>query len=154
VHGSRQTTKAQYQEAYIEFFGVNRGAETRSRSRYSMEMIVRTQPVYYKVFALKDGTVYFVSLSRKPRKTKHGPRPEIDEEGICTWFIEKERPSDITDWAKGAWHTAVATTLSVKRIVRLQVQPRLDRIEGDVQALGEQMKRLENKIDQLLSRTT
>jgi len=113
---------------------------------------VRTQNVYYKVFALKDGTVYFVSVSRKPRKTKYGPRPQIDEEGICTWFIEKDRPSDITDWAKGAWHSAVATCLNVKRIVRLQIQPRFDRIEVEVQTLREQMERLEKKIDRLLSR--
>lgn len=66
----------------------------------SKEIIVRTRKVYYKVFALKDGTVYFVSLSRKPRKTKHGPRIQIDDEGICTWFIEKGREEHLTDWAK------------------------------------------------------
>jgi hypothetical protein len=114
---------------------------------------VRTQKVYYTVFGLKDGTVYLANLTRKPRKTKYSSRPQIDEDGICRWYIEKEVvPKDLPDWAKGAWHTALAPCLNVKRIVRQQVEPRLEPIEREVHVLRAQMERVEKNIDRLLSR--
>lgn len=112
---------------------------------------MRLQKVYYKVFALKDGTVFYVSVSRKPRQTRHGPRVQIDEEGVCTWYVETDCPEGATDWAKGTWHTAIATSLNVKRIVRQQIQPRFDQIEKDVLALRAQIGDLEKKIDRLIS---
>jgi hypothetical protein len=114
---------------------------------------VRTQKAYYRVFALKDGTIYLVIPSRKPRKTKYSSPPKIDADGICTWFIDnKVEPRDLPEWQCGAWHTNVATCLNVKRIVRQQLEPRLDRIEQEVQTLREHLGRIEQKIDQLLAK--
>jgi hypothetical protein len=117
-----------------------------------VEKAVRTKKAHYDVFALKDGTIYLVFPTRKPRKTKYSSEPKIDEDGICDWFINNDvEPNNMHDWARGAWHASAATCLNVKRIVRQQLERRLDRVEQEVQALRQQMGRVEQKIDQLLA---
>jgi hypothetical protein len=114
---------------------------------------VRMQKAYFSVFALKDGTIYLVNPTRRPRKTKYSSAPRIDEDGICNWYLEKEvLPRDMVDWLKGSFHSTVATSFNVKRIVRQQVERRLDRVESDLHALREQLGRIESKIDDLLAR--
>jgi len=117
------------------------------------EIIVRTQKAYYVVFASRDGTIYLVNETRKPRKTKYSPRPKIDEDGICTLYVEKDvQVKDLPDWMKSVWHTALATTLNAKRILRQQIEPRLDRIERTLQTIQERIGTLEQKIDRLIAK--
>ena len=82
-------------------------------------------PVYYSVHALKDETIWFAVPTRKPRKTKNSPAPNIDEDGIHNWYLEKtndDEPSGLTDWGKALRHVCVAMTLNVKRIIRQKVE--------------------------------
>jgi hypothetical protein len=113
---------------------------------------VRSKKTYYSVIATKDGTICYAFETRKPRKTKNSPSPRIDEDGIWRWSNQSaEEVRDFTDWGKGVFHSAVVTTLNVKRIVRHQIEPRLDRLEQQIEILSEQMNCLETKIDRLLS---
>ncbi len=108
--------------------------------------------VYYRAHAVQDGTIYFVVPTRKPRKTRLHGKPEIDEDGVYSWFLEKpedEERSHFTDWAKGVWQTCVAMTLNIKRTIRQQVEPKLDAQQHKIDAMSEQLKRIEEKLDQL-----
>jgi hypothetical protein len=121
------------------------------RPSVSAERIMNTQKAYYSVFALKDGTIYLAIQTRKPRQTKNSGHLKNDEDGIHNWYVEKEMPKGLNDCGKGTLHTSLATCLNVKSIVRQQVEPRLDRIERETRTLREQMERVEQKIDALLS---
>ena len=90
---------------------------------------MRSKKVYYMVFGLKDGTVFGVLPVRKPRKTKYSPAPKIDADGVCRFFVEDVVPRDLPDWEKSAFHTAIATALNVRRILREQLTGRLDALE-------------------------
>jgi hypothetical protein len=112
---------------------------------------VRSHKAYYCVRATKDGTICFAHATHKPRRTKGSRPPRIDEDGIWQWFDQTdEEVRSFTDWGKGVHHTAVVTRLNVKRIVRQQIEPRLDRVEQQIMTLSEQMNRVESKIDRLL----
>jgi hypothetical protein len=123
-----------------------------SNPRGEEEEVVRLQKAYFSVFALKDGTIYLVNATRKPRKTKHSSAPRIDEDGIYNWYLEKEVvPKDMVDWLKGSFHSTVSTCLNVKRIVRQQVEPKLGQLAQDLRLLREQLERIEAKMDTLHS---
>jgi hypothetical protein len=114
---------------------------------------MKTKKVYYRVQALQDGTITLAMPERKPRKTRSSD-PQIDEDGIFFWGWHEEKddePNRFTDWAKGVWYTCVATALNVKRIVREQVEGRLDSQQREIAALREQLTRIEEKLDRLLS---
>ena len=106
---------------------------------------------YYAVHALKDGIIWLASETRKPSKL-HGSRaPKIDEDGIWEWktgMIDYQRA--FVDWVKAAREAAIATTLNVKRIVRQQVECRLDAQQQQISAMAEQLKRIEEKLDRRL----
>lgn len=85
--------------------------------------------VYYNAHALQDGMIYFVTPTRKPRKTRTHGEPQIDEDGIYRWYLDKPEDDErlhFTDWGKGVWQTCAAMTLNMKRIIRQQVEGRLD----------------------------
>ena len=112
---------------------------------------MRSQKAYYSVRAAKDDTICFAHATRKPRKTKGSRPPRIDEDGIWQWSHQSdEEVRTFTDWGKGVHHTAVVTRLNVKRIVREQIEPRLERLEQQIKTLSEQMNRVESKIDRFL----
>jgi hypothetical protein len=113
---------------------------------------VRSQKAYYSVLATKDGTICFAFRTRKPRKTKGSRAPRIDEDGIWRWSDQSdEEVRSFTDWGKGVFHTAVVTQLNMKRILRHQIEPRLEQVEQQIKTLSEQMKRIESKIDRVLT---
>jgi hypothetical protein len=113
---------------------------------------MKTKKVYYRVQALQDGTITIAMPERKPRKTRSSD-PQIDEDGIFFWGWHEEKddePSRFTDWAKGVCYTCVATALNVKRIVRQQVEARLDVQQQEIASIHEQLTRIEEKLDRLL----
>ena len=113
---------------------------------------MRFLPVYYSVFALKDGTVITPLPTRKPRKTKYSRAPKIDEEGIWRWYLEKrERLDDVPDRFWTAFVVNVGTCLNVKRIVRQRVESRLDSLNERLDAMRSQLDRIERKLDERLS---
>jgi hypothetical protein len=114
---------------------------------------MKAKMVYYSVFGLKDGTVFAVLPVTKPRKTKHGPAPKIDPDGVCRFNVEEDVvPSQMTDCNRTVFHTAVATALNVKRMLREQVAGRLDALEKAVAETHDQLARIEDKLDLLLKR--
>ncbi len=112
---------------------------------------MKAKRVYYSVFGLKDGTVFAVLPVTKPRKTKHGPAPKIDPEGVCRFNVEDDvTPSQMTDFNRTVFHTAVATALNMKRILREQLAGRLDELEKAVAKTHDQLARIEDKLDLVL----
>ncbi len=108
-------------------------------------------PVYYSVHALKDETIWFAIPTRKPRKMKNSPVPDIDEDGIHNWYLEKtgdEESSRFSDWGKALRNICIAMTLNVKRIVRQNVVTRMDAIDAQLNALQCQLDRIEEKLNQ------
>ena len=91
---------------------------------------MNVKQVYYSVGALQDGTIYFVTTTRKPRKTRTYGEPQIDEDGIYRWYLDKSEDEEhlhFTDWGKGVWQTCAAMTLNIKRIIRQQVEAQIGR---------------------------
>lgn len=108
---------------------------------------------YYRVECTKDGIIVFVFPSQKPRKTKHGPKGQIDEDGIYSWWtIEGDRP-EVNAMGKGVFQGALAAALNTKRIVREMISPYLHRTEERVDKVVEQLDRVEAKLDRLLAST-
>ena len=112
---------------------------------------MKAKKVYYSVFGLKDGTVCAVLPVPKPRKTQHGPAPEIDPEGVSRCIVEDDLvPSQMTECHRTVFHTADSTALNMKRILREQVSGRLDSLEQTVADTREQLDRIDQKLAQLL----
>jgi hypothetical protein len=94
---------------------------------------MRAKTVYYTAFGLKDGTVFGAMPVRKPRRTRHGPAPAIDPEGVCRFYVEDvAAPADLPEWKRATFHAAVSTALNVRRIVMTQLAGRLAALEKGV----------------------
>ena len=106
----------------------------------------RPQMQYYSVHALKDGTIWLATDTTLPRRQKGVRPPQVDQDGIWQVWIEgsdSDRP--YVDWVKGAREASVATCLNMRRVLRSQIEPKIDAIHA-------QLKQLEGKVDQLLAR--
>ncbi len=110
---------------------------------------MRPKTAYYWVWALKDGTIVWANQTRKPSKgTPDAAR--IDEDGIYRWTIEKtENFARISDWGKAAWHGAVANRLNLKRLIREEVQSRLDSLGAQLDDLAQSLGRIEQKLNEV-----
>src|SRR5262249_55681028 len=116
------------------FFEVEKGG---------ISMRVKFKKTYYKVTALQDGTILFAFQKRKPVKSSMHPKPQIDEDGIYDWYFEKqEEAQSYSDWGKGVHHSAIVNSLNTKRIIREQVETRLERIESQLVSIAEHLARL------------
>jgi hypothetical protein len=98
------------------------------------------KPAYFSVHALRDGTIWLALQGRKPSKRQN---PQIDEDGIYQWMLDEENPIQFADWGKCLFHTAVATSLNMKRIVRKQVETKLDLILSRLDEIHQRLERLE-----------
>jgi hypothetical protein len=99
----------------------------------------RKKPAYYSVHAMRDGTIWLAVPHRKP----YGKKSVTDEDGIFQWFLEEDIPSGMYDGAKCVQDTTVTTSLNVKRIVRNQVEPKLDLILERLDEIQKRLERLE-----------
>lgn len=100
----------------------------------------KQKPAYYSVHALRDGTIWFVLQGRKPAKSQN---PIIDEDGIYQWHLDEVKPDELSDWGQCLLHSTVATCLNVKRIVRHQVEGKLDLILKRLDEISQRLDRLE-----------
>jgi hypothetical protein len=106
------------------------------------------------VMALPDETIGLAMPTRKPRKGKNSPEPKIDEDGIHFWFVDdplKSEQDGFSDWGKGVWHTCVATALNTRRIIRSQVESRLDASDARLEVMATKLEQIEKKLERLLS---
>ncbi|MBI3675192.1 MAG: hypothetical protein HY243_01065 [Proteobacteria bacterium] len=109
---------------------------------------MRPRKAYYSVHSLCDGTIYVAVPTRKPAKSSFDPKPVIDEEGVFRWYVDKvDAPLPDGDRYAVVRNVCIATSLNVRRIVRLQVEHRLERLEQAVAAIGVQLNRIEAKLD-------
>ncbi len=128
------------------------GAGKRWLTLAAEEKTMPEKRVYYWVDGLKDGTVCLAFVTNKPRKCNALPRQRIDEDGICRWyFTDPEEARRFTEWGKSVWHSSIATCLNMRRVVREQVEARLQRLEDSLSKVQEQLGRIEIKIDRLMS---
>ena len=100
---------------------------------------------YYKVHGTRDGIVCIAFQTKKPRKSKGRPAPEIDDDGIWDWYVEGlEDANRFSAWGRGTHMVALTTYLNVRRIVRQIIEPRLDAIE-------QKLSGLESKLDRIIA---
>jgi hypothetical protein len=85
----------------------------------------KPRTVYYSAHVLKDGTVWLAVPTRRPARTKRPPA-EIDEDGIHQRFEYGDAPANLGDTGRIVWNIAVANSLNTKRIVREQVESKLN----------------------------
>src|SRR5262245_3731669 len=112
-------------------------------------MMLEPKKAYWRVQATRDGIIWFAYQTRKPTKRGRRKEPEIDEDGICDWYFAQDDKdaNRFTDWAKTLWHVSLATALNMKRIVRQQIGSRLDQLEKKMEALQEQLNRIERAME-------
>lgn len=116
------------------------------------EMKKKKEQAFFKVFSLKDKTVFLALPTRKPHPKSLGGE-KIDDEGIWCWYIEgEEELNGYKAEVKHLVYSTIANNLNVKRAIRKQVEPRLIALTKQVSSLKDQLDRIERKID-LLSRT-
>jgi hypothetical protein len=100
------------------------------------------KPTYFSVHALRDGTIWLALQGRKPSKKN---KPVIDEDGIYQWFLDEPDAKTLPDWGKGILQMAITTNLNVKRIVRQQVENKLDLILEKLVSIEQRLGRLERE---------
>jgi len=103
---------------------------------------------YFKVFAIEDKTVILAMPSRKPHPKSIPERGKIDEDGVWYWFIEGH--DDLENYKQEVRHLifgTLANAINVKRALRRQVEEKLAGLTQQVEALKEQLDRIEQKID-------
>lgn len=103
---------------------------------------LKRKKAYYYVHALRDGTIWLATLSRKPRK-KPRQKLEIDEDGIYDWWLDEDIPHNMTDWAKSVRWGTVATALNVRRTVREQIEPKLNAVLERLAGIEKRLSRIE-----------
>ncbi len=90
-----------------------------------------TGQVHYTCSALKDGTILVAVPKRKPLKKGLYKGERIDEDGISRWSVETTRDyRNMREWPRGDPYEVIANCLNMKRVVRRQVEPRLDDMQG------------------------
>ena len=107
----------------------------------------KSQPAYYSVFAVKDGTIWHASTERKPGRMAPG---EIDEDGVFNTFVERlGEERRYTPTAKVVRGSTLATCLNLKRVLRRQVEGRLAAIAQQLTELKAQADRIEVTLQDL-----
>jgi hypothetical protein len=113
---------------------------------------MKMKQVYYSVHALPDGTVWLGIPTRKPRATKYGGTPKIDEEGVCDWYFEKPKEQlGLNEARKTVRLVCIATCLNMRRLIRERIEERFTALEVSIGETRTQLTRLEDKVDRLLN---
>jgi hypothetical protein len=86
---------------------------------------------YYSVHAVPDGTICIAMQARKPsRRNRSRKSSEPDEDGCFNWYIASaDDIRRLSDWAKAAAHGAIVNRLNLKKVLRSQIEPRLNDLE-------------------------
>jgi hypothetical protein len=103
----------------------------------------RTRPVNFWVQALRDGTIVFAAAQRRPYPKKGRPKPFIDEDGCFGWSLfDVPRLADLTDAQRIIAVLSMKQKLNTKKLLREQVEARLERIEKQLEAVMVRLDRL------------
>jgi hypothetical protein len=100
----------------------------------------RQRPAYFTVHALRDGTIWLAVQGRRPSKKKC---PHVDEDGIYKWRLDESDPGNFTESGKALRHLALVNLLNNKRLIRQQVEKKLDLILEKLTVIEQRLDRLE-----------
>ena len=116
-------------------------------------MSKRDRKAYFKTFELTNGTALLAIPMRKPhpKSVKIGIS-RMDEDGVCWVFTDDYNDIEgYTQETRNFIHSTLATSINVKRAIRQQVEPKLDAPSRNVAALKDQVARIEQKLDSIVS---
>lgn len=106
----------------------------------------RKRPVNFWVQALRDGTIVFAAAQRRPYHKKGTPKRFIDEDGCFGWSLfDVPRLADLTDAQRIIAVLSMTQKLNTKKMLREQVEARLERIEKQLEAVIVRLDRLGNQ---------
>jgi hypothetical protein len=111
----------------------------------------RKRPVNFWVQVLRDGTIVYAGPMRRPYHKKGRPKPFIDEDGCFGWSQFGVQPlADLTDAQRIIAVLSMTQKLNTKKLLREQVEARLERIEKQLEAVISKLNRLgESKTSRL-----
>lgn len=96
----------------------------------------RKRPVTFWVQALKDGTIVFAAAQRRPYHKKGTPKPFVDEDGCFGWSLfDQPVLAELTDTQRIIAVLSMTQKLNTKKLLREQVEARLDRLEARVEEI-------------------
>ena len=107
------------------------------------------RPIHYSAFALRDGTIIASYPIRKPTpKAIKRDKLRIDEDGVSReWFTSSKEFFDFDKSVRIRLQDIISIRLNTRRTIREIMLPELAVLREEVQALGNQM----NRIEQLLA---
>ena len=107
---------------------------------------MKTKKAYYNVQVTRDGIIVFAFERRRPVK-RRGRTPKTDPDGVCDEYADDpDEARRYTDWGKGVRMTAITTHLNIRRLLRKFVEPRLLALDQRLDALQDQLERIEAKL--------
>lgn len=96
----------------------------------------RKRPVNFWVQALRDGTIVFAAAQRRPYHKKGRPKPFVDEDGCFSWSLFDEPVlAKLTDTQRIITVLSITQKLNTKKMLREQVEARLERIEKQLEVV-------------------
>lgn len=103
----------------------------------------RKRPVNYWVQVLRDGTIVYAGPMRRPYHKKGRPKPFIDEDGCFGWSqFGVQRLADLTDAQRIIAVLSMTQKLNTKKLLREQVEARLERIEKQFEIVVAKLDRI------------
>jgi len=96
----------------------------------------RKRPVNFWVQALRDGTIVFAAAQRRPYHKKGRPKQFIDEDGCFGWSLfDQPVLAKLTDTQRIIAVLSMTQNLNTKKMLRKQVEARLERIEKQLETV-------------------
>lgn len=103
----------------------------------------RKRPVNFWVQALRDGTIVYAGAMRRPYHKKGTPKRFIDEDGCFGWSqFGVQRLADLTDAQRIIAVLSMTQKLNTKKLLREQIETRLERIEKQLEVVVAKLDRL------------
>lgn len=96
----------------------------------------RKRLVNFWVQALRDGTIVFAAAQRRPYHKKGRPKQFIDEDGCFGWSLfDQPVLAKLTDTQRIIAVLSMTQKLNTKKMLREQVEARLERIEKQLETV-------------------
>jgi hypothetical protein len=101
----------------------------------------RKRPIHFWVQALKDGTIVFAAAQRRPYHKKGTPKPFVDEDGCFGWSLFNQPIlAELTDTQRIIAVLSMTQKLNTKKLLREQIEKRLERLEARVEEILAHLK--------------
>lgn len=97
---------------------------------------------YYQVWSMKDGTVVMALPTREVSPNPGTRKPAVDRDGCHGWNKCHDGEHKWSDWANSVVKGAIVNQINFKRLLRAEVEPRLERIERQMSDLNETIRQL------------